>query len=392
VLLDDLAERGIRPGAKLNSKQGAVVAKLWLQEAGWRRDRWDNWKHPEKPERRIQVTSRSFKIQFKHGRGWGSLHTYSLIDWATGRLRTLAEKVGTPQQRAQAQRAGEQRKAAKRGAAERKKRREAFDQAGRRLDKVAMAQLRDEGVLGRWIRGLASRQQIQPVINKYEAKRDALADELAVYRAQHRDWPTHDDGELWSLEHPPYVFLPGTPPHYRWTEDGYTVTFDRRLDSPNLTAEWMIGATGGVLGFDPSSFRVRMYDPSAVDRQGDGYVAGLVVLDQDGSRFSAYDYPVGAPHVVLTMIGSQTKRAGTGRKLMEFVRRMVTGYGRDDFFIEAITPEGREFFDHLTATGTLDLLGRYKSGAHYRFAGQEPPGQAEGIDLDSIIAQVLRQG
>jgi len=374
VLLDQLAKDGVRPGAKLTSKTALLVAKRWLPLAGWQRDTWGNYKHPSQANRRIVLTDRSLKIQQKHGRSWTSYQTSSLIDWATDRLLRLAEKVGTAEQKQGAEQAYGRRRGNKRDALAKRNRQAAVDEARGRLNKEAMVALRDQGLLAKYARGAKHAFDLNPAIAPFQTgeRLDAEIERLLAYKTEHRDWPPEDDGAYWSLGQPPYPFVRGTPDHYAWEQDGYTVTFERRPTHKPNTAEWMIGATGGVMGFDPGTFAIRQ---QRVDRVGDGYAAGLVRGVESGQKLPKAKQA--DPVVVLTMIGSHTKKKGTGRKLMALVRNMVWGYGRDDFFIEAITPEGQGFFDHLVDAGELELLGRTRTGGHYRFVAGKPMAKAQ---------------
>lgn len=394
ALLDVLADLGIRPGDKLNGKKARLVATHWLPLAGWKPDNWGNYKHPDKPTRRIVVTDRSFKIQSKRHRGWGMHQTYSLIDWSTGRMVKLAERAGTEAQKQRAGHARDQRQSHKKGAVDKRRLAEVKEVAQGRLNKAAMVELRDQGLLPGFARGGLGVSALNPVLTPFLAS-DRLQTEMdwvSAYRSEHDGWPPGDDGDHWSLAAPPYPFLPGTPAEYAWEENGYTVTIGRRRDTKRNAAEWMIGATGGVLGFDPLRFTLRA---QGVDRKGDGYAAGIIQGVTSGAKLSKGKQ--GDPIVMLTMIGARTKKKGTGRRLMAKVRDLVTGYGRNDFYIEAITSEGQSFFDHLVSVGELEEMGRTRTGGRYRFAGVAKPKrkrakrvkpQAPSDLLDRLLAQI----
>jgi hypothetical protein len=383
-VLDELAAKGISPGMKLNTVQSREVAVAYLRAAGWTQDRWKNWKHPTAENRRIQLPEkdyytgklrgRTFKIQGKYGGRWSTVDSYPLISWATGRLQRFAKAGGTEEQRQAAEAGIAAHREVRRKAVSAKVRKAAKAEAEERAYEGAWAEATEAGVLPRFMQGDAAlRPELEAIMRRHLAGVDAEAKRLTEQHTPRQGFGQWDHGSVWSLDQPPYPWLMG-PNEYDWNDGQYTVSVTHR--PKDRQTEWMIGSTGGVMGFDPRRFGIR-FQVSGLKRTGPGFAAGVILHDTP---------PTQPPLVVLTMIGAHSKKQGVGRKLMQMVRRLAQGYGRDKIRIDAITPQGRSFFDHLVATGQLVQGAPTQTGGHFTFGEATPPVKPR-FSLGDLLAE-----
>lgn len=325
-------------GKKVTLISAKKIVEAWLGAKGFRRDAWGNYL--EEDGARWHFGKQTVKLQEKMHGDWRDRRSLALIDAANALLTKSARTLGREDELVKVTGHREARK----------------EERTKRASRAATARLEEQAQV--WATKLVSQRDPEGYIK-------ALRGEDAAHRAafmakarelyaqclrQLEDGGSYSDGEIVSVDDPPFAAFFDKRCRYEWNEpvQGVTYTFfvvQREVD----VCEVHIGkpTADGMMGrIDPMS-HAEKWDRPTLDVKGDGYISGYVQRKAGE-----------APTAVLFFIMSHEKQKGTGSRMIDAWCTLMKGWGVERWVAQAVGDEGEAFIQTKVRTGRLKLHGR----------------------------------